>query len=535
MQSIPELPAAPASTINLLPEVNFLPIPKPQQTRIRSCYFSLLALTLFFMALPTQSQTTFFKWFPTPEHEVANDITQTAHGDYLIVGEKGETSESLHSFIMQLNQYGSIVNEIELPCLSGNSRLKTIDKMPGSDHTFLLTGSRDSVSQNGYYSILTLTVISDSLQIITSKDQISTKGRRYLPWKGKFAGDSNFYLLHQYDSIGGSGAPDIGVSKFDLSFTKISTFHHAAQNPWYAAQDIFFRETDHTIQIFYIGQDMDSKYSLLRILSLSENLDFVASYPGPDQIVTNVSATRLSDSLFFLFGTNTQTLVLPHQHLGCYLLNDSLVVMKTVELYNNPDTLLYAGRGGFNLSLSPETSTAFMTGIYNFDVDNHNWQTTPTWIQLLKTDLNLNLIGNNFFGGDAAYVPYSIKPTTDGGTIITGHRFDYNIPQNQQYDLFIIKTDSSGLIVSLAENQKELMSEAILFPNPGSEYCIALLGAQHPSAMLRLFDLRGAVILSMEIRQQQTKIDLPDLAKGIYPYTFEHDGKVIGSGKWVRK
>ncbi len=495
----------------------------------------LFLFVIIFSGNVSISQTNFFKWFPTPEHEVTYDVAQTSHGDYLLVGKKGETTESLHSFILQVNQYGSIVNEIEFPSLSGNSSINTIDKMPGSDHTFLLTGSRDSVSPNGYYSILRLTVISDSLQIITANDFISAKGRRYTPWKGKFVGDSNFYLLYQYDTIGGSYPPDIGVSKFDLSFKKISTFHHASQSPWYAAQDIFFRDTDHTIQIFYIGQDMEGKYSLVRIVSLSNNLDFIASYPGPNQIVTNVSATRLSDSLFFLFGTNTQTLILPHQHLGCYLLNDTLVVVKSVALYNNPDTLLYAGRGGFNLSLSPATSTAFMTGIYNFDPLGHEWQSTPTWIQLSKIDLTLNLIENNFFGGDAAYVPYSIKPTADGGTIIIGHRFDYNIPQNHQYDIFIIKTDSSGLIVSLPENQKELMSEAILTPNPGSEYCIALLGAQHQVATLRLFDMQGTVVLCREIRQQQTKIDLPGLAKGIYPYTFECGGRIIGRGKWIRE
>jgi hypothetical protein len=139
------------------------------------------------------------------------------------------------------------------------------------------------------------------------------------------------------------------------------------------------------------------------------------------------------------------------------------------------------------------------------------------------------------YGGDAVHALYCNITTQDGGIFITGFRYEYHFPEERRLNIFILKTDSSGLIVSLPENQKELMAEAILTPNPGSEYCIALLGAQHPSATLRLYDMHGAVVLCREIRLQQTKIDLPGLAKGIYLYTFEHDGRVIGSGKWVRE
>ncbi|MDP1622780.1 MAG: T9SS type A sorting domain-containing protein, partial [Bacteroidales bacterium] len=123
----------------------------------------------------------------------------------------------------------------------------------------------------------------------------------------------------------------------------------------------------------------------------------------------------------------------------------------------------------------------------------------------------------------------------EGGSLIAGGRFNYLNPDDKRHNIFLLKTDTSGRVLSIPENRKELMSEAILAPNPGGEYCLALVGAQYKSAILRLYDLHGRLVLYRKIQGQNTKIDLPGLAKGIYPYTFEHKGRIIGSGKWVKK
>ncbi|MEI7897183.1 MAG: T9SS type A sorting domain-containing protein [bacterium] len=507
---------------------------------IRIVFFVVTIKYLIFVLLTLCSeslisQNNFFKWYPSPGHEITNDIVQTLQGDYLLVGQKGVTTDTVHSRILKINQIGAVVDEIVFPNPEGSSTLNTIDRLPGSDHHFLLTGSRDSASQNGYYSILQLMIVNDSMEILLSKEYTSTKDRQYRPWKVKFAGANIFYLLYQFDTVSGSNTYDFGVGKFDLSLNKISTFHHANQYPWYIGQDIVFRNADNTIQIYYIGQNMIGRYSALQIISLSEDLNLISNYPGPDQLITNISATRIDDSTCYLFGTDKPTVTLQNQHLGCYLLMDSNEVLKSVDLLNNPDTILYAGRGGFNLTVNPTTLMATMAGMYNFDPAGREWQSTPTWVQLIKTDFDLNLIDQKFYGGDAQYIPYSIKPTNDGGTIITGNRFDFNTPGKPQYDVFVLKTDSAGTILSLPKNQQTLISEAILAPNPGGDYCFALLGPQYKSAILRMYDMSGVMLLYREIQQQKSKIELPGLAQGVYPYAFENNGKIIGSGKWIRK
>ena len=113
--------------------------------------------------------------------------------------------------------------------------------------------------------------------------------------------------------------------------------------------------------------------------------------------------------------------------------------------------------------------------------------------------------------------------------------FYNNDPDVLKRDLYVVKVNKDGVLVSTDGNPSQIVKEAILFPNPGSEYCIALLGGQYQAATLRLYDMYGRIVLCREILNRQTKIELPGLAKGIYPYRFEREGRIIGSGKWIRE
>ncbi|MFH1160382.1 MAG: T9SS type A sorting domain-containing protein [bacterium] len=79
------------------------------------------------------------------------------------------------------------------------------------------------------------------------------------------------------------------------------------------------------------------------------------------------------------------------------------------------------------------------------------------------------------------------------------------------------------------------MSDAILCPNPGQDYCIAIVGAQHPKAILELYNVNGRIILQHELHQPQTRIQTASLPVGTYIYKFIVGEKVIGTGKWVKQ
>jgi len=351
----------------------------------------LFVFSLLVICLPGGSQNTFFKWFDTPDHEVIYDAAQTSEGEYLLVGEKGVDTYPLHSFILKIGTDGSILDEKEIPDTSGISRIITIDKLPGSDNRFLLTGARDSVSGTNYYSRLFLMIINDSLEILSLKEFFTQKNRRYNPWKTNILSDSMFYLMYQYDTLGKTYfIPDMVVAKFRIPFDSICSFHYQCNFPTFHSQDIFLNKKDKALYVYYFGIDMLKTSSTIKVLQLSENLEYISCKSMPEAIVTNVSASQINDSLNYVTGTISTTLTETYRDIGCYLFNDTNGIIKSIEFFNDPDTLLYGGRGGYCLLTNSSTSTAFITSIYNLDTDEYPWQTEPTWIQFTRTDFDLN-------------------------------------------------------------------------------------------------------------------------------------------------
>jgi hypothetical protein len=495
----------------------------------------LFLFFLVFVGIYSKAQNDFFKWFDTPDHEVAYDAVQTSQGEYLIVGEKGTNTYPLHSFILKISMDGYIVDEKEISNPSGESRIMTIDRLPRIDNRFLLTGARDSVTGNDYYSRLFLMIINDSMEILSLKEFSFHKNRLFTPWKAVILSDSLFYLLYSFDSIHNSHLDfDLAISKFKIPFDSLLSYHHEGDIPYYIPQDICLKTKDTTLLVAYFGSTISKSPSPTHIMKLSENLEFLSIHYGPQNLVTNVSFSPLNDSILYITGTNDIELPPTYRDIGCYLLNDTNRVVQSMEFYNNPDTLIYGGRGGHSLLTNSATSKTFITSHYNLDIEHYQWPTKPDWIQITRTDFALNIIDHHFYGGDASYVAHSMKPTTDGGTFLTGFRYDYNSQGDYQYDVFILKTDSAGRLTNVSEINNVSASEAILTPTPGSDHCFAILGKQYKLAQLQMYDMNGSIVIEQKLQEYKTTINTFWLSKGIYLYKISVGNKVIGSGKWIK-
>lgn len=495
----------------------------------------LLALGFAFLsiALTMHAQTTFFKWIPSPFHENILGTAQTSNGDFLLVGEKGNNPDTVHGYCVIINNNGDVIQTLDLNSGNRISRLGTINSYPGSQHRFIITGGNDSLNSMQYKSALMLMVINDSLQIIQSKEIEMEPGRRIVPWKAVIVEDSIIYLLARYDTI--STFVDFIVLKLNMELSILNRFHHQSNFPANVPQDIFFNQRNETLYVYYFGPVIKDRASSNNVLCLDRNLGYIYGTPAESMIGTNISAIPISDSIFYLTGSSFSNNTSQHKAIGIYLVNDSNRTLKASEFWDNYDTLVFPSRGGHTMSVDQTHATVCLSGIFNLEPIDYPYQTTPTWVQFVRTDFNLNIKEHVLYGGDAVYVPFCNITTNEGGVFITGFRYNYLHPDEKRFNIFMLKTDSAGRVLSIPENQKELMSEAILAPNPGNEYCIALLGAQYKSATLRLYNMHGETVLCRDIRQQKTKIALPGLAKGIYPYSFEYEGRIIGSGKWIRE
>ena len=150
-------------------------------------------------------------------------------------------------------------------------------------------------------------------------------------------------------------------------------------------------------------------------------------------------------------------------------------------------------------------------------------------------DSNLHILDHHFYGGDAVYQPFKILSTSDGGAIVFGHRYDYTIPSVHMYHPFVLKVNSAGLITELPEQPQVKAHDAIVYPNPGSEWLNIQSGPQVNGAGFTLYDMQGRHLLNQTINNTQLKLNTAALPSGIYPWQIVFKNKLIESGKWIKE
>jgi len=192
--------------------------------------------------------------------------------------------------------------------------------------------------------------------------------------------------------------------------------------------------------------------------------------------------------------------------------------------------------------------TVFNTGqLQNFDfVDTNNiyacyFYDYPAlvfpygynYITIAKLNANLDVKWQYFYGFDAFYVPFGITATKDGGCFFNGSRYDYQT-QEQEYDVFYVKIDSSGLFLP---NKKLTMPvhSVIVYPNPGKDMVYIRSGPQVNGALLQLFDINGKPVAEQRINATLLQLPFQNLPKGVYPWRILKDNKLVDSGKWVKE
>jgi hypothetical protein len=493
-----------------------------------------LGFTFLIMTIAVEAQTTFFKYFSSQYSESISEVIQTNNQEFILVGSKSPNDEESHGYCIKVNNLGDIIQTLDINSYNKISRLGTINPFPISQNRFVVCGDQEIDNSNPVQSMLTFTILNDSLQVIQTKEIVMESGRRINVWKATIVEDSILYLLARYDSVS-ANLVDFIILKLDLQFNIIGRYHHPSTYPMNVPQDIFFNKSNETIYVYYFGPIINDITSTNNVLCLDRDLNYRYGAAAERMITVNISASPINDSIFFVTGSAFSNHTLDNRDIGLFLVNDSNKTIKASEFWDSYDTLVYPSRGGGMVSIDQKNSVIYVAGIFNMNFDGYPYLTKPTWVQFLQTDFDLNIKGHTRFGGDAVYLPSDIIEVKEGGALIVGTRFNHLIPDYKHVNIFILKTDTSGRVLSLPENQKELMSEAFLAPNPGGDYCTAFLGPQYKSAILRMYDMNGEMLLYREIQQQKTNIDQPGLAKGIYPYVFEHDGKIIGSGKWIRE
>ncbi|HNQ12484.1 MAG TPA: T9SS type A sorting domain-containing protein, partial [Bacteroidia bacterium] len=140
---------------------------------------------------------------------------------------------------------------------------------------------------------------------------------------------------------------------------------------------------------------------------------------------------------------------------------------------------------------------------------------------LMLTDSANNLIWSRTFGGPGWETPYDVRTCADGGFVMTGIWDDDAGIGNPNPQVYVVKTDSMGYVLSSnIGNLQHMRSGLMLYPNPATETSTMLIEHFQQSRapyQAKLYDMQGRLIQTTEnIVSNEQSLSLQRLEKGLY-------------------
>jgi len=156
------------------------------------------------------------------------------------------------------------------------------------------------------------------------------------------------------------------------------------------------------------------------------------------------------------------------------------------------------------------------------------------FIHFVKTDRELNPLTEKFYKGDAYYVTYYFTRTNDGGFLFLSTCYDYST-QNNERDIYILKTDAEGNLPTSIKDLTIVASELFVYPNPGNDILQFRTAVQQFGGIFYLYDISGKQILAEQVNSSFTQINTSNLPSGTYIFKYINKNTVIETGKWIKK
>lgn len=482
-----------------------------------------LQLLISFISISASAQTTFFKWYPTQNYEYIYNSIELADGNFILSGNKGNDAYDVHqAYFVKLDFFGNIIAENTFPQSDTTSNHALIFTLPFE------TGFFNTITIHNYFINDTLMHFNsfnkfsiDDFSLHSQKIHLSSPNKYFAPQAGILTDDSTYYVLYQNTNHPYYLPMGSIVTKYNLNFDSLAS--HSELQPNRISSGLIHVPLTNTLFQFQFVPGDHTYLTELNMDLQPVNAKTLGRY------ISNVSATIYNDSNYLLTGSDINAGV-RNIKVGKYTINNEII--DSVLYHNHPDTILYTG-AVCNTAIID--NIIFVVGNYNVRPGEWPWQSSPTWIQVTRMDTNLTILDHHFYGGDAVYMPFKILKTADGGAFIAGNRYDHTKPWEKLYHVFALKVNDEGLITELPDHPEIKAHDAILYPNPGSEYMIIQSGPQVNGALFSLYDLQGRNLLTSSITESQTRLSATHLPSGTYVWQLQYKGKIIENGKWVKQ
>ncbi|RKY53748.1 MAG: hypothetical protein DRP93_06110 [Candidatus Neomarinimicrobiota bacterium] len=463
--------------------------------------------------------TTFSKIYSTELDESLRDVIEDSLGNFYFVGynaSPGNAYTKTNGFILKTNNLGEELNSVTH--ISADTSIEYYYIFNDGQNHLDVSGclSTDFIWPHTNSSF-TLSKISNQLELVKKKKYVLPQdyGLSYLKTRKAF---NNNYLFVSYVWNASNFLLNPVFLRTNENFDSLRLFTNV--NYGRAGEDI--KQLD------------ENSYWFLSSLGDVQILDSLFIPTGqfskiPEGLSSAFGIEWDSDTSFYLLGSwdneGADDIGFVRQ-LSPLDTNDV-----TFNTFGFLDTLDYpASFGGLSYQ---NHDSIFIGGTKDFWIGYYNnW---PSWFFVLQTDSMLNIRWERFYGGDAYYVMTKLKATKDGGCIAIGDRYDYKNTTEEERDIYILKLNSEGLLTNTPEKPQIQMHEALVFPNPGTNYLKVRVAAQYPQSTFELYDINGNKILSKSITGKWGRVETTFLPRGSYVYKIYNQKGLYETGKWVKQ
>jgi hypothetical protein len=458
------------------------------------------------------AQNSFEYNYKTSKDELTRSIIDDNNGNIYITIENFQ-----YALIVKLNPSGKFIDSLNIYNPGGTCNLAELIRIDNEQFIAMGNWSDDTSST------LWFTLIDNNLSVL-SDIKLESNGSLIFNFRHLINSNGNIILFTSYDPQVGS----MNVSLFEITLdgvlinSKYFTKQYGFNQPFSIIQDSTLKNykaftfSPLALPIRASNNNLDSNFDLL---------------PSPgiygDKLQDLNTAKWFDQDEYLLTGKYLNLLTM-EKDIGIERISklDSVSIFTS---FGKEDTIDWPGIYS-NLDFT-SNNHIFFAGSCN--VKSYPFQSEPSWIMLNILDSNLNLKSQQFYGGDAYYLVNAVLATQDSGCIMACTRFDF-LTQENEADVYLIKVNKDGLLVSVPENPIINGEPCFIYPNPGHD--AFHVDSSKENMLLQLFDMTGKLQVEIPIEKGDNQVQVPGLPAGIFLYRIiDSKNQLIQAGKWVKQ
>ncbi len=464
-------------------------------------------------------------------HEIVSDAEESHSNIIFFSGFKCIPNSDIYSgFIIKLNEIGEITGGYLFS--HPDTSFYPIHIKEFNDSIFVF-GQMETKLNNDEKKLIWLVIFDTSMNIINQKTYSLTPGIISFGLQSVKFYDGNFSLLINATPQEEPQYTDICFfvinKNLDSMACRIDT---RAGNQ--LAYDFIKCSSGNCYKTFGRGDYPGAYPFYSELVRFDSNFNYLSVDSIPWKLTDQFSAIQCNDSGYFLTGKKPVTNPAKF-NVGLINLSNSDEMIWNDQFGKSGDTSNYPGVSN-NVSFI-SANNIYLGGTSNLIATQYPWQQEESWIMLNQFDSNLNLKFQNFYGGDAFYHLRGIQATNDGGCIMYATRYDKNT-QFEEYDAYILKVDSAGLLTSAGGDFQIPVKQVAIVPNPAQE----IVSVRYPDIFgykekeIEIYNSQGMPVLKVYATQDlsEAKIDVYGLPVGLYFVVLKVEGKKVATGKMLK-